>query len=119
MGVPSHELVNRARKNGRMSGQMANEELLYLLCHHVSGGAETARTVLLGKMAERSWRILLGLHTSTDRNEHITLECDRVCYHLQVDNVGVIYRITPGVGQVLGNEPSSAPGAAPGRMRRG
>lgn len=119
MGIPSSELVERARKNGRMSGQMANEDLLHLLCHRVSPGAGTARTLLLGKMAERSWRIQVGLHTSKDQNEHITLDCDGTLYHLQVDNVGVIYRITPGEHMVLGNEPSSAPGAAPGRMRRG
>lgn len=119
MTAPSKALVERARKNGRMNGEMSNEELLFVLSNKVSPGAGTARSILLGEMARCSWWVVRGPHRSTDANRHITLECDRVRYHLQLDGAGVVYRITPGEGEVLGNEPSSPPGAAPGRMRRG
>lgn len=119
MGVPSLGVLDRARRNGRMSGEMQNEELLYLLRHRVSPGAGTARTQLLELMGQHAWWVVRGPHESADANPHITIECHRDRYHLQLDGSGNVFRITPGEGRVLGNEPSSAPGAAPGRMRRG
>lgn len=119
MGVPSLEVIDRARRNGRMPLEMHNEELLHLLRHRVSPGAGTARTQLLELMGRHAWQIVRGPHESGDANPHITLECNRDRYHLQLDAGGNVFRITPGEGRVLGHEPSSAPGAAPGRMRRG
>jgi hypothetical protein len=122
MGAPSQALIDRARMRGQMSAHMRNEELLFMLCHRVSPGVGTARTLLLHEMAEQEWEIARGPHVSEDQNMHVLIRIGRANprgYHLQMDGAGVIFRITPGRGEVLGNEPSSAPGAAPGTMRRG
>jgi len=113
MGLPMHELLHRARRNGNRKGQYAgsvginSDRVVDKLEDHVRPGRRSRirRQVraLLELLAESSWSVSSGMKSGglggggrpPDENLHITLSVQgKGGYHLQLDRREHVWRIT-------------------------